>query len=49
MSVANSSSVRLWRPSLTYVYSDRIRGAFPYQDIFSLRTPWESVWMAPEE
>ncbi len=46
---AKPPQATLWRPSLTYVYNDRIRGAFPYQDIFSLRTPWESVWMAPEE
>jgi peptide/nickel transport system substrate-binding protein len=46
---AKPPQATLWRPSLTYAYSDRLQGAFPYQDIFSVRTPWERVWMIPEE
>jgi peptide/nickel transport system substrate-binding protein len=39
----------LWRPSITYIYSDRVRGAFPFQDFYPVRAPWERIWMAPEE
>ena len=39
----------LWRPSITYVYSDRLQGAFPYQDFYPVRAPWERIWMLPEE
>ncbi len=46
---ANPPQATLWRPSLTYVYSSRVQGAFPYQDVFSVRAPWERVWITPED
>jgi hypothetical protein len=38
----------LWRPSVTYVWNRRVRGAYPYQYRLPVRPALEKVWIAPE-
>ncbi len=45
----NPPQATLWRPSLAYVYSDRLQGAVPYQDFYPVRAPWERIWFTPAE
>lgn len=39
----------LYRQSITYVWNDRVQGAYPYQYRLPVRPPFERVWLAPEE